>query len=388
MKFLQFSLYSLLLTSLVLITSCEDDIDFSGDHVETPVLFGLLDKSDSLHYVKITRTFSGSNNSLLVAQIEDSSYFQDVNIVIEEWVPLGQNNASTLVRSWTLQDTVLKNKAPGAFYSPNQKVYFFKTKTFNPLNQPAPNDGNPTTALKQEATYKMTATVNGGQIVVKGETKLVSAMSITSPTGNGNYSFVKMVGGVKQYNVPSLKANVGNSEVVDARIQFFFNEYINGAPIQKSFTWKVGEMTGSEITGESVSFAANGETFYQLVAQNCTNDPSITKREMTSIRLIMTGGSDDLAKYILVNKPSSSLAQNKPSFTNLTRTDGGPVVGLFSSRMTNRLDKLKYNPALPSQRALDLLSLRELCIGPITGLFGFCSDNPIDINNGESWVCQ
>lgn len=388
MKFLQFSLYSLILSSLVLITSCEDDIDFSGDHVETPVLFGLLDKSDSLHYVKITRTFGGSNNALMVAQMEDSSYFQDVDIVIEEWVPTGQSNIPTKIRTWTLRDTVLTNKAPGAFYSPNQKVYYFKTNVFNPLNNPVPNDPNPMTALKQEATYKLTATVNGGQIVVKGETKLVSAMSITSPTGNGNYSFVKMVGGVKQYNIPSMKANLGNARVVDGRIQFFFNEYFNGVPVEKSFIWKVGEATGDQLSGESVSFPANGETFYRMVAQNCTNDPTITKREMTAIRLIMTGGSEDLSKYILVNKPSSSLAQNKPSFTNLTRTDGGPVVGLFSSRMTNTLHKLKYNPSLPSQRALDLLSLRELCIGPITGSYAFCSDNPIDINAGESWACQ
>ena len=74
MRFLQFSLYSILLTSLVLIASCEDDSNFAGEHVETPVLFGLLDKNDSLHYVKITRTFGGSNNSLEVALIEDSSY--------------------------------------------------------------------------------------------------------------------------------------------------------------------------------------------------------------------------------------------------------------------------------------------------------------------------
>ena len=41
-----------------------------------------------------------------------------------------------------------------------------------------------------------------------------------------------------------------------------------------------------------------------------------------------------------------------------------------------------------SQRALDYLSLKELCAGPITGLLLFCSDNPIDINNTEPWVCQ
>lgn len=388
MRFLQFSLCSIILTSLVLISSCEDDIDFAGDHVETPVLFGLLDKSDSLHYVKITRTFGGSNNALEVAQIEDSSYFQDVDIKIEEWASLPPNNVFTKVRTWTLRDTVLTTKVPGAFYSPNQKVYYFKTEVHNSVNPPAIGDPNLNVALKEAATYRIIATINGGQIVVNGETQLVTGMTITQPSSNGNYAFVKTVNGVKQYNSLSVKGNNGNAKVIDARIQFFFNEYFNGVPVQKSFTWKVGELNGDQLTGSTSNFIASGETFYTLVKNNCTNDPTITKREMTSIRLTMTGGADQLSKYILVNQPSSSLAQNKPSFTNLSRTDGGPVIGVFSSRMTIKQEKLKFNPSLPNQRALDYLSIKELCSGPITGLLLFCSDNPIDINNGESWACQ
>ena len=388
MKFLQFSLYSVILTSLVLIASCEDDIDFAGDHVETPVLFGLLDKTDSLHYVKLTRTFGGSNNSLEVAQIADSSYFQDAEIKIEEWASLPPNNVNTKVRTWVLRDTILTNKVPGAFYSPNQKVYYFKTETFNISSPPSVSDPNLNVALKDEATYKLIATINGGQIVVNAETKLVTGMAISQPSAAGALAFVKTVNGVKQYNQLSLKANAGNAKVIDARIQFFFNEYFNGVPVEKSFIWKVGEANGDQISGSQATFVASGETFYTLVKDNCTNDPTITKREMTSIRVLMTGGSEELSKYILVNQPSSSLAQNKPTFTNLSRADGGPVIGIFTSRMTNKQDKPKFNPTIPNQRALDYLSLKELCTGPITGLLLFCSDNPIDINNGESWICQ
>ena len=376
MKFLQFSLYSFILTSLILITSCEDDIDFAGEHVETPVLFGLLDKSDSLHYVKLTRTFGGSNNALEVAQIEDSSYFQDAEIRIEEW-------ASTKVRTWILRDTILTNKAPGAFYSPNQKVYYFKTETFNISNPPATGETDLNAALKDDVTYRLIASINGGKIVVNAETKLVTGMSVNQP-GSAPLSFVKTVNGVKQYNTLSLKSNNGNAKVVDARIQFIFDEYFNGIPVEKSFIWKVGEMNGTQITGSQSNFTASGETFYTLVKQNCTNDPSITKRRVKSIRVLMTGGSDDLSKYILVNQPSSSLAQNKPTFSNLTRADGGPVIGVFTSRMTNKLDKFSTQ----SSRALDLISTRELCTGPITGLLLFCSDFQTDINNGESFACQ
>lgn len=377
MKFLQFSLCSIILTSLVLIASCEDDIDFAGEHVETPVLFGLLDKNDSLHYVKLTRTFGGSNNALEVAQIEDSNYFQEAEIKIEEWT-------STKIRTWVLRDTVLTNKVPGAFYSPNQKVYYFKTQPFNINNQPSTNDPNPMTALKDDVTYRLIATINGGEIVVNADTKLVSAMSIAQPSAAGSYSFVKMVNGVKEYNSVTLKSNNGNAKVVDTRMQVFFDEYFNGVPVRKSFIWKVGEYNGDQITSASSTFPASGETFYTLIKNNCTNDPTINRRKLVSIRLLMTGGSSELSKYILVNQPSSSLAQNKPTFTNLSRPDGGPVIGIFTSRMTNKLEKFSTS----STRALDLISTRELCIGPITGLLMFCSDFQVDINNNESWACQ
>ena len=383
MRFLQFSLCFIVLASALLISSCEDDIDFAGDHVETPVLFGLLDKNDSLHYVKITRTFGGSNNALEVAQIADSSYFQDVDIKVEEWAPLPPNNVNTKVRTWVLKDTILTTKVPGAFYSPKQKVYYFKTEPFNISNQPAIGDPNLNVALKDGATYKLIATINGGEIVVTGETELVTGMSISQP-GSAPLSFIKTVQGVEQYNSLSLKANNGNAKVVDARMLITFDEYFNGVPVKKSFTWKIGELNGDQITGATSNFPANGETFYTLIKNNCTNDATINKRRLTSIRIIMTGGSTELSKYILVNQPSSSLAQNKPSFSNLTRTDGGPVIGIFTSRMTNKLDKFNTT----STATLDNLSRKELSIGPITGLLMFCSDYQIDINNGESWACQ
>ncbi len=383
MRFLQFSLCAIILASVALVSSCEDDIDFAGDHVETPVLFGLLDKSDSLHYVKLTRTFAGSNNSIDVALIDDSSYFQSADIVIEEWATIG--NSTSKIRSWVLRDTVLTNKVPGAFYSPNQKVYYFQTKPFNTLTPPDIADPNPTTPLKDGATYKMIATINGGQIVVNGETGLVNSVGITSPSLNSPYAFVKTVNGVKQYSSPSIKGNNGNAKVLDARIQFIFDEYFGTTPVRKSFIWKIGDLIGDQVVGTTSTFSgANGETFYQLVNQNCTNDATITRRKLISMRLILTGGSEDLSKYILVNKPSSSLAQNKPSFTNLSRTDGGPVIGLFSSRMTAKQDKY----STPNVRVLDYLSMKELCTGPISGLKLFCSDFQIDINNNESWACQ
>jgi hypothetical protein len=377
-------LIGLFLIPVITLLSCNKDFDLSGDHVETPVIYCLLDKSDSLHYLKITRTFGGSNNSLEVAQIADSSYFQDVDIVLEEWGTIGQS--AQKIRQWTLRDTIITNKNNGAFYSPNQKVYYFATNKGN-STEPTLTDANPMTPLKNNCTYKLKVNINNGAIEVTGSTELVSSVGILAPAIAGNFTFVKEVNGEKQYQTASIKVNNGNAKVLDVRMEIFIREYFNGNPVDKSFVWKIGDALDDAIQGTSTNFNVNGNSFYQTLKTNLTNDASITKRELMKIRIYSTGGSEDLAKYIQMTKPSTSLAQNKVTKVyGLTRPDGGPLLGIFSSRMTVFQEKLKYNPLLPNQRALDKNSMIELCTGPITGSSLFCSDNIID--NTESWYCQ
>src|SRR3990167_5736058 len=324
-----FRLFPLVVGLLTLgLTSCNEDIEYDGDFKETAIVFGLLDQADSVHYIKITRAFGGGNNSLEVAQIADSSYFQNIYVVVDEVI------GGAVTRSWTLDDTILENKAPGVFYNPDQKVYYFTTTDANPL--------------VTNATYKLRATVNNGEFIVYG----------------------------------------GTSEVLDVRIKIFFDEYRAGVPTEKSFTWKLGELNGSQINAGNTPFYANGQIFYELIRDNCTNDPTIDDRQLSRIQIITTGGADDLNKYILLNKPSSGLAQNKPTFTNITTSDGRRAIGLFSARSTVVQEKPEWVNALPYYRAIDNNSTKELCTGPITGSYLFCSDHPSDIAAAVSYICN
>jgi hypothetical protein len=92
-----------------------------------------------------------------------------------------------------------------------------------------------------------------------------------------------------------------------------------------------------------------------------------------------------------VNKPSSSLAQSKPSYTNLNVTNGKRVVGIFSSRQTLTYYKPFYtSPQQAYIRAIDKKTTRELCSGPITGNLLFCSNHPGDnvVGQEESFACN
>jgi hypothetical protein len=376
-----------LFSSLGLWTSCKEDIDFSGDYAVAPVIIGLLDASDSLQYIKVMRTFGGSNNSVEVAQIEDSNYFAQADVVVEEWRKNGTTQQLELARSWTLQEVTLTNKVPGAFFAPNQKVYRFDA-TAPTLVTPA-YSSIANSLLSNLATYKMKATLNGGEIVVNGSTELVSGVAITSPSNLGSLSFISNVNGQKVYSSATVKANNGDAKVMDCRLKIYINEYFNGTPVEKAIEWKIDEYTGTEVSGASSSFSLSGFNFYTVIKNGVTNDPTINKRELNKIVITVTGGTNELSQYILVNEPTSSLAQSKPLFTNLIRTDGKKVIGIFSSRGTIEAIKLKYMTPNTTIRALDEKSEEELCIGPITGGLFFCSDNPIYQNpTPRSWVCQ
>jgi hypothetical protein len=378
-KYLSFIFISL---GLIVQNSCNEKIELIGDFVETAVVYGLLDQADSLHYIKINRAFIGPGNALEIAQIADSSYFTNVEATISEYLN------GNLTRSWLLRDTILDNKDPnGVFYAPEQKVYYFKTMPtgFNGVIQSSTNPQM--TSLNPQAIYKIDIVLNDGAFSVSAETELVRGITSAAATQNFNFKFANNPG---EYTSTGITvSSTGNSYVLNTQLKMAFYEWENTTYSEKSFFWKLGE--ADVLPSSSKIFTANGETFYDLMKSNCTENSSISKRTFKGVTIKITGGAEELYNFIAVNKPSSGLAQSKPTYTNLTATNGKRVIGIFSSRQTVEIYHPFYvSPQQSYLRALDKKSTRELCQGPITGLYLFCSNHPGDnvVNQEESYACQ
>ena len=377
-------MYKILLFVLVVIgtTSCSEKVNLYGDFKETAVVYGLLDHADSVHFIKITRAFIGPGNALEIAQIPDSNYFDQVDLTVSEFV----NGA--LTRTWTLEDTIVTDKdTNGVFYAPEQKVYYFKTLPTG-FNGAIQTSSNPLkTSLNPDATYKMKAVINGGEFEVTGQTELVKGITTTASTQNFTFKFADDPGSYIAAGIGV--SSTGTSFVVNTQLDVAFKEYIGSSWTEKSFNWQIGE---SEVQpSSSKTFSAVGETFYNLVKNNVTDNPAITRRTFSGIYVTITGGAEELYNYMVVNQPSSSLSQSKPTYTNLTITNGKRVIGVFSSRQTVKVFKPFYVSAQQAYiRAIDKKSTRELCQGPITGTLLFCSDHPGDnvVNQEESFACH
>ena len=365
------------------IWSCNEKIDLIGDFKETAIVYGLLDHSDSLHYIKITRAFIGPGNALEIAQIADSSYFNTVEATIEEI------EDGVVTRTWELRDTTIDNKdTNGVFYAPTQKVYYFKTlPTISSTGifgtiQTSPNPQM--SSLNPNAEYRLKATLNG-EFEVSAQTELVKNMTTTASSQNFRFKFAGNPGEYKSTSV--VASNTGNARIINAKIQVQYGEYIGSDYETKAFDWVVGE--SDVLPNSSKSFGANGLTFYNRVLANVVPNETIEKRVLRGFEIQITGGAEELYNYIVVNTPSSSLAQSKPTYTNLSVTDGFRVIGIFSSVQTIQTFRPFYvSPQQAFIRSLDKNSTIELCQGPITGFLQFCSDHPADNANNESFACD
>lgn len=348
------------IAALIFLGSCKQEIDLIGDAKETAVVYGLLNQAEDVHFIKINRAFLSNGNSLVTAQIPDSNYFNNVQATVKEVI-----NGS-VTRTWILDDTLIENKESGVFFAPEQKVYFFRTNSAQPL------------IANQNTEYKLDININEGEFVISGKTKLVSGISIQTPSQLSAYTFAPLDVSTNGYSRSPIKLNPGDAQIMDVKLKVRFDEFIGSASTTKSFEWTAVSLGPDELASNVVNTSANGQTFYTMIKQNATDNPAITKRKIKDITISCTGGAADLQSYITINKPSSSLAQNKPTYTNLTASNDRKVVGLFSARSTVSITKADWSQSGSNYfRAIDQNSMKELAQGTITGTLLFCTSNPL-----------
>lgn len=365
---------TLLLASMLLIlSSCKDDINITGSALPTAVVYSVLDPNDNVHFVKVTRAFVTSENQIETAAIADSNYFASVEGTIKEYYQ------GALKRTFDLTDTIVEGKKEGIFYHPEQKVYMFKT----PKNDPLKSDVG--------YEYRLELDINNGEFTVSSATELVRNVKITMPNSSpiSKFVFANAKTNTNRYRNPKVSGDYGNGSMYDMRLRVKFAEFSSANDsVIKSFDWII--RTGDMNSGSSkiINAEADGKTFYELMKNNVSNNSTIIKRNLLGIDVLLTSGSKELFDYINVSKPSSSIAQNKITYSNLTATNDRKAIGIFTARTTVVLSKVE-NLTLSGQQyaAIDKNSMWELCKGGFTGTLFFCSPS-LEYKNDQDIYCH
>lgn len=343
--------------ALTFLVGCNTKFNINGEYEEKPIVHFLLDQGQEYQFLKLNRTFLKEGDALEYAKDAELSYFDQVDAVVEEVV------GGNVIRSWTLTDTLINNKKEGAFYGPDQKLYYFKA-----------------TDLDAQATYRLKIDIDNGNHMITGQTQLVQGVSIKLPLEGQAFNFADNDVQANGYKETPITFNVGDGVIFNMKLRFDYVEYTSSTDSSHhSLLWSLGTLKGMDIGGTTASLSADGELFYQFLKAKIPVDPNVIRRSVRGMDILLTAGSNDLNTYILSSSPSTSLAQNKPVFTNVSG-----ALGIFSARVTASQYKPYYMQV--NRRCLNQKSTKELCTGQYTTPLKFCSDVPLDFS--KSYACD
>lgn len=319
------SLYVFLFSLLVIgiTTSCDNSVDINDEYEEITIVYGLLDQSVDQHYVKITKAFQTEGNVYLAAANSEVTQYDpnDLKVYIEEY------NANGNWKRDIMLDTVLiTNKEEGDFYYPDQIIYATE----------------PNTILNFDYTYKLKIELLQSGNIIESSTGLVNDFSIVSPR-----SVTTMIDFSSKYNT-TVKWNAAlNGTLHQLNIRYFYTEVTAGGVSSSHYVDWIMPLQSTSLSDGTDDVTVNyvGVSFYDLLAAQVSLPKAGMIRYSDSLQFLFTVAHEDFAIYLDVNKPSTSIVQERPSFSNVSNG-----IGLFSSRF----NKVRSFSSI-SERSLDSL---------------------------------
>ena len=375
-----------LVALLTVFSSCEPKVNLIGEYEEKPLIYGLLDPSESVHLFRIQKAFLGEESAFIMAQNPDSSYFKYEDLFVE----LVEYDGSDETNRWVLDTININNKETGNpddeevdFFGPSQRLYKY--------------EGTLDVDREYEITLKKRPVGMAGEMTIANmDTVTQLADSRISLIGLGSFRFenpnqnlansssrkmtlVNQSGEGIQYVVKFRQAeNVGQYEVW---LRFHFREIRNNVEELKSIEWlarqvdidvdnqglteiqvpitaeEIYSQIGSEVPEESDVIRKIGK------ADDAPADPYPTEIDghTQDFDIVIRMAGNELFEYMEINDPNSSgVLQDKPVYTNINNG-----LGVFSSR--SQVDFL-------NRIYLSTESYDELVGGEFTSNRGFVVD--------------
>lgn len=301
---LKASKYIFLLIILLSMWHCETDVDLNAEWQDIPVVYGLLNQQDDVHYIRINRAFLGKGDAIQMASNLDSITYDpnDLDVKILEY------NGDNLIRSIPLDTTMVHNVDSGVFSYPDQIMY--RTQA-------------PSVKLSDDYNYRLEIYNSKLNKYIESETELIKDFSLKRPLAGQTF-----VNYTSQFPSEVVWRTAEDGRLYQLLIRIFYTNYFtNGTEEQNTLDWKFSQKTASSLDGgNEMSTEIIGQQFYVFLQNAVPEIPGI-ERTLDSVSYIVSVANDNYNTYIKVNEPSNTIIQERPEFSNISNG-----IGLFASR--------------------------------------------------------
>ncbi|MDA3820157.1 MAG: hypothetical protein PF590_06850 [Candidatus Delongbacteria bacterium] len=306
-----------------MVTSCEEEVDVNADWKNIPVVYGLLNQNDSVHYIKLNKAFLGDASAINMAQESDSLFYDDAEVYINQII----NGQISKRLNFVAVDTIPKPE--GLFANDRNSIYVYEGK-IQALN----NSGNP-------YTYELHVNIPSANKHCTSAIELISGARIVDP------SSIREIA-LNSYDIGSVNAKYEtgeNGRIYQMVFRFYYLEVTNEGDTIKDcppieIYWPVTIVVGA---GSQIGLEFPVEKFYDILLDSIQENENLTRlvRYPKSVSFTLHAADENFQIYSSLSEPAAGVVQEKPFFTNINNG-----VGLFAARLTKQTFNKVSNPTI------------------------------------------
>jgi hypothetical protein len=318
------------------ITSCSTKVNLDAPYKHITVINGLLDMADTAHYIRIEKTFlSPTLSAFSIAQISDSSFFPQLNVVIK-----AVNSQGVIDQTIPLTRVDLNTegypKNAGTFFTGPNYAYKFKG-TLLPGDTYRLVVSNPTTGEVDSAVTYIIDDIKADQVfTIPGYDDITDPSAGIHFANNTTNSYLNISG-----DYSSSGSNVPVPAVFQCTLRLrWVDQAVSGSKTEQSADYNFGTV-GLGGTG-GFSFIVYDNVLYQFVLNSMAAAPVGVSRYLDSCDIFVYAGTADLNTYQQISQAQGTgltADEIEPNYTNIK---GANVLGLFTGRGV-RTDRVRID---------------------------------------------
>lgn len=296
-----------IIISVLVFSACSNEVIIQAPYNDIPVVYSVLNQNDSVHFVRLEKSFAGEMNAFEMAAVADSIYYPQAEVKIEKWRD-GEYREEIV---FTETDTITRDS--GIFAYKDNRVYAARAQ------------------LDGEAEYRLRVHIPGKEDTIKARTHLVDNIRIIKPPyTQPSLNFSQYTGDVEVE-----WKSTPHARVYFLQVRFNFFEVFHKDTTPKSLVWRIANYVSKHAQGgESMEANIGHEQFYRWLPTKLEPASPGVKRiaNKKAFDFIFTVGGEELYTFMQIYDPDEGINQEKPVYTNIS---GG--IGLFSARFEQEL---------------------------------------------------
>lgn len=282
--------------------SCRNDLVVMAPYKDIPVVYCILNPKDSMHYLRLEKSFLGADNAYEMAQVTDSIYYKDAIVTLERWADGAMKEQLLMVRK--------QNPARDSGIFTHDPNYLYQSSS----------------VVKGNSEYKLKINIPSTGAEITATTHTVNDFKVVKPEAfkrNLPFSSYDNYQAVEWISAPYTR-------IYNLIIRFHYLEVQNQDTAHLTADWNIGHYVSQYGNGgELMKAEILQRNFYKWLGNKLDKPPTSIHRlaDKKAIDFIFVVGGEELYTYMEIYKEDTGILKEKPVFTNIING-----IGLFASR--------------------------------------------------------